>query len=51
MLQINGEVDPATIETERTPYMTQRESERGRVAVDALTSKANIKDFRGEGEI
>lgn len=48
---INGEVDPATIETERTPYMTQRESERGRVAVDALTSKANIEDFRGEGEI
>ena len=48
---INGEVDPATIDTERTPDMTQRESEMGRAAVDVLTSKADIKDFRGEGEI
>ena len=48
---INGEVDPATIDTERTPNMTQRESQMARVAIDALTSKADVKDMRGEGEI
>lgn len=48
---INGEVDPATIDTERTPEMTQRQSELSRVAVEAITSKANVKDFRGEGQI
>jgi peptidyl-prolyl cis-trans isomerase D len=48
---INGDVDPATIEEERTPEMTQRKSEMSRVAIDVLTSKANIEDFRGEGEI
>lgn len=48
---INGEVDLATIDTERTPSMTQRESQMGQIAVEALTSKADVKDFRGEGEI
>ena len=48
---INGDVDPATIEEERTPEMTQRKSEMSRVAIDVLTSKANIEDLRGEGEI
>lgn len=48
---INGEIDPATIDTERTPEMTQRQSELSRVAVEAITSKANVKDFRGEGQI
>jgi hypothetical protein len=31
--------------------MTQRKSEMSRVAIDVLTSKANIEDLRGEGEI
>ena len=48
---INGEVDPATIETERTPEMTKRESAMGREAVDVLGSKVKVEDFRGEGEI
>ena len=48
---INGEVDPATLNTERTPEMTQRESELSRVAVEAITSKAKVEDFRGEGQI
>ena len=48
---INGEVDPETIEAERTPDMTQRESAMARMAVDVLTSKAQIEDMRGEGEI
>ena len=48
---INGEIDPATIDTERTPEMTQHQSELSRVAVEAITSKANVKDFRGEGQI
>jgi hypothetical protein len=48
---INGEVDPATIDTERTHNMTQRESQMARVAIDALTSKADVKDMRGEGVI
>jgi peptidyl-prolyl cis-trans isomerase D len=48
---INGEVDPAAIEAERTPDMTQRESAMARMAVDVLTSKAKIDDMRGEGEI
>ena len=48
---INGEVDPETIEAERTPDMTQRESTMARMAVDVLTSKAQIEDMRGEGEI
>lgn len=48
---INGEIDPATIDTERTPEMTQRQSELSRVAVEAITSKANVKDFRSEGQI
>lgn len=48
---INGEVDPATLDTERTPEMTQRESELSRVAVEAITSKAKVEDFRGEGQI
>ena len=48
---INGEIDPATLDTERTPEMTQRQSELSRVAVEAITSKANVKDFRGEGQI
>ena len=48
---INGEIDPATLDTERTPEMTQRQSELSRVAVEAITSKAKVKDFRGEGQI
>ena len=48
---INGELDPSTFDAERTPEMTQRESQMQRVAVDAMTKKATIKDMRGEGEI
>lgn len=48
---INGEVDPATFETERTPEMTQRESAMGSAAIEALNSKAVVEDLRGEGEI
>lgn len=48
---INGEVDLTAIDTERTPSMTQRESQMGQRAVEAVTSKADVKDFRGEGEI
>lgn len=48
---INGDVDLTTVDTERTPSMTQRESQMGQAAVDALTSKAKVKDLRGEGEI
>ena len=48
---INGDIDPATIDTERTPEMTQRESELSRVAVEAITTKAKVEDLRGEGEI
>lgn len=48
---INGEVDPATIDTERTPEMTQRESQMQRVAVEAMLDKAEIEDLRGEGQI
>ena len=48
---INGEVDPATFDAERTPEMTQRESQMKRVAVEAMTKKAEVKDLRGEGEI
>ncbi len=48
---INGEVDLTAIDTERTPSMTQRESQMGQHAVEAITSKADVKDFRGEGEI
>ena len=48
---INGEVDPAAIEAERTPDMTQRQSDMSRKAIDVLTSKVNVEDFRGEGEI
>lgn len=48
---INGELDPATFDAERTPEMTQRESQMKRVAVEAMTKKAVVKDMRGEGEI
>lgn len=48
---ISGEVDLTAIDTERTPSMTQRESQMGQHAVEAITSKADVKDFRGEGEI
>ena len=48
---INGTIDPATLETERTPEMTQRETAMSSVAVEALNSKATVKDFRGAGEI
>lgn len=48
---INGEVDAATLDTERTPEMTQRESQMQRVAVEAMLDKAEIEDFRGEGQI
>ena len=48
---INGEVDLANVDAERTPSMTQRESQMGQIAVDAITSKVEVKDFRGEGEI
>ena len=48
---INGEVDPATIDTERTPEITQRESQMQRVAVEAMLDKAEIEDLRGEGQI
>ncbi len=48
---INGELDPSTFDAERTPEMTQRENQMKRVAVEAMTKKADIKDLRGEGEI
>ena len=48
---INGELDPATFDAERTPEMTQRESKMKRVAIETMTEKAEIKDLRGEGEI
>ena len=48
---INGEIDPATFDAERTPEMTQRESQMKRVAVETMTKKAAIEDLRGEGEI
>ena len=48
---INGELDPAVVAEERTPEMTQRESAMGRVAVEALTSKVDVEDLRGEGII
>ena len=48
---INGNVDPASYETERTPEMTQRKSAMASVAVDALNDKAEVKDLRNEGEI
>jgi hypothetical protein len=31
--------------------MTQRQSDMSRKAIDVLTSKVNVEDFRGEGEI
>jgi peptidyl-prolyl cis-trans isomerase D len=48
---INGEVDATAVEAERTPEMTQRESKMKRVAVETMTAKAEVNDFRGEGEI
>ena len=48
---INGELDPATYDAERTPSMTQRESQMKRVAVEAMTNKADVNDMRGEGQI
>lgn len=48
---INGEIAPATFDAERTPEMTQRESQMKRVAVETMTKKAQIEDLRGEGEI
>lgn len=48
---INGELDPATFDAERTPEMTQRESQMQRVAIETLLDKAEIEDFRGEGQI
>ena len=48
---INGDVDLSTVDTERTPAMTQRESQMGQRAVEVITSKADVKDLRGEGEI
>ena len=48
---INGELDPATFDAERTPEMTQRESQMQRVAIKTMLDKAEIEDFRGEGQI
>ena len=48
---INGELDSATFDAERTPEMTQRESKMKRVAVETMTAKADVDDLRGEGEI
>ena len=48
---INGELDPATFDAERTPEMTQRESQMQRVAVETMLKKAEIEDLRGEGQI
>lgn len=48
---INGELDPATFDAERTPEMTQRESQMQRVAIETMLDKAEIEDFRGEGQI
>lgn len=48
---INGEVEPAAIEAERTPLMTQRKEEAKSAVLEALTEKADIEDFRGESEM
>lgn len=48
---INGEVDAEAIATERTPLNTQRESYMRQAAPSALLIKADIKDYRGEGEL
>ena len=48
---INGEVTAETIEAERTPINTQRENAMRQAAGSALIYKADIKDFRGEGEL
>ena len=48
---INGELDATTFDAERTPEMTQRESQMQRVAVETMLKKAEIKDLRGEGQI
>ena len=48
---INGEVDLTAVDAERTPSMTQLESQMGQRAVETITTKANVKDLRGEGQI
>lgn len=48
---INGEVDLATIETERTPLMTQRENILMQNAGGILASKAEVEDYRAEGTL
>lgn len=48
---INGEVDAAAVEQERTPLMTQREGMMGQMGASALIYKADIKDNRGEGQL
>ena len=48
---INGEVDAESLDTERTPEMTQRQSKMQRVAIETMLDKAEIEDFRGEGQI
>ena len=46
---INGDVDLATVETERTPLLTQRENMLLQNGSTILASKAEVEDFRAEG--
>ena len=46
---INGDVDLATVETERTPLLTQRENMLMQNGSTILASKAEVEDFRAEG--
>lgn len=47
----DSNVDLESIDTERIPMMTQRESELAQVAFMVLVSKAEVEDFRGEGDM
>lgn len=47
----DSNVDLESIDTERIPMMTQRESELAQVGFMVLVSKAEVEDFRGEGDM
>lgn len=47
----DSNVDLESIDTERIPMMTQRESELAQVGFMVLVSKADIEDHRGEGDM
>lgn len=48
---INGEVDLAEVETERTPILTQRENMLMQNGSGILASKAEVEDYRAEGTL